>query len=229
MQISLAINWKIVIFLIILELLTVPFVAISNTIVLDNQNYIVIMGFVLAFFALLVIMKLIIAPIKRYFSSLIGEKICKISGVLYLCIISGFLLMFMFYLQEVTYRFTRSDYIVGTVSAFFSVSVSLIIYTLIEKTFNYGIKVITKDNKSYLMCFGIKDIIVITLLFSLYETIASPLSILWVPHYTQRFIWGCISAVAAGVGGSIPMVIICNLVGYKITIRLKQVISKPQD
>ena len=223
MHISLPINWKVVIFLVILELLTVPFVAISNTIVLSNQNYIVIMGFVVAFFALLVIMKLIITPIKHYLSKLIGVEISRISGVLYLCLISGFLLMFMFYLQEVTYRFTRSDYIVGTVSAFFSVSISLIIYTIIEKYFNYGIKTISKDNKSYLLCFSSKDIIIITLLFSLYETIASPLSILWVPHYTQRFLWGCISAVAAGVGGSLPMVIICYLVGYKITIRLKQI------
>jgi hypothetical protein len=166
-------------------------------------------------------MQLIVRPIRIYFSKLVGTEIVKIHGALYIGLISGFLLMFMFYLQELTYRFTNSDYIVGTVSAFFSVSVSLILYTVIEKLFNYGIKIKTVSNQTYLLAFPLKDILVITLLFSLYETIASPLSILWIPHFEHRFLWGIISGIASGVIGGLPITIISYVTGYKITINLK--------
>ncbi len=223
-NISLPVNWKIIVFMVILELLTIPFVAVGNDIVIAHQNYIVIMGFIVAFFALLVILKLIVHPIKLYFSRLINQQIIRIEGIFYICLLSGFLLMFMFYLQEVTYRFTRSDYIVGLVSAFFSVSVSLIIYAIVEKAFNYGIKIITRDKHKYILTFAPKEILLITLLFSVYETIASPLSILWVPHLEHRFLWGIISAIAAGIVGSVAMVIICTLTGYKISIGLKDAV-----
>lgn len=214
-------NWKIIIFLVILEVLTVPLVAISNNIVIKNYVYVLLMGFIVAAFALFIIMKLIIFPIKNYFAGLIGQKILKIHGALYIGLLAGFLLMFMFFVQELTYKFTNSDCIVGFVSAFFSVGISLIIYSIFSKFFNFGLKIFTENKQYLLLLIPMKDIIALTLLFSIYETIASPLSILWVPHLDHRFVWGIISGVVSGVVGGTPLVIISFILNYKITINLK--------
>lgn len=221
-QILLPFNWKIVIFLIILEVFTVPFVAISNSIIISNQIYLGIIGFSVAFIALIIILKLFVQPIKQYLSHLLKQKIIQINGLLYTSLFAGFLLMLMFYLQNLSYSFTKSDCIVGFVSAFFSVSISLIIYNFLASYLGYGVKIKVSDNNCcYLVAFPIKDIIVLTLLFSLYETIASPISLLWLPHYNHRFLWGIIAGILSGLAGGIPLILICHFTKYKITIFLK--------
>ena len=218
--IKLPINYKLIIFLVILEVLTIPIVSCTNTFILKNPVYLLGVGFIAGAFALLIIMKLITPPLQRYLSKLLNIQIIKISGILYIAILSGFLLMFMFYVQGLTYLFTQSDILVGTVSAFFSVGVSLIIYSIITKIFNYGIKIKTSNKEIFLLTILPKDIILITILFTIYETIASPLSIIWLPHMTDRFFWGLVSGVASGIFGGLPLVIISYLTGYKVTIKL---------
>ncbi len=178
-----------------------------------------LIGFTVAFLALICILRGLNPIIKNYFSKLMDEPVIKIKGLLCLSLIAGFLLMFMFYLQSLTYRFTNNDYIVGLVSAFFSVSISLIIYHLGVHYFNYGIKLITKTN-SYTIQVVIKDIIILTLLFSLYETIVSPISLLWVSHYGHRFMWGIITGVVSGLSGGLPLLALCYFTKYNITLRL---------
>ena len=218
--IKLPLNFKLIIFLIILEVLTIPIVAITNSTVVKNPIYLLTMGFGAGVFALLIILKLIENLIRKYFSNALGMKIIKVNGTLYISLLSGFLLMFMFFIQEIVTYFTNNDCIVGLVSAFFSVGITLIIYKCGLHLFNYGIKIKTSDNQVLNLTISNSDIIIITLLFTVYETIASPLSIIWLPHMNHRFIWGIVSGVASGVGGGLPLIIISYVTGYKITLRL---------
>ncbi len=215
-------NWKIVAFLILIEIFTIPFVAISNTLTAQSQFDIAIMGFIIAFPALFIILKILLPRLHHSLSISLNLNIIKIHGVLYIGIISGVLLTFMFYLQELTYHFTNSDCIVGLVSAFFSVGISLIFYQLVQKYFNYGITLITAEQK-FVLTLNTKDIIVLTLLFTLYETIASPISIIWLPHLEQRFWWGILSGILSGLGGGIPLAIISKLTGYQINVGFRRI------
>jgi hypothetical protein len=218
--IKLSLDFKLIIFLVILEILTIPIVAITNSIVVNNPIYLLMMGFGAGTFALFVILKLIENPIKKFFSKALNLEVIKVNGTIYIGLLSGFLLMFMFFIQEIVTHFTNNDYIVGLVSAFFSVGITLIIYRIVLHLFNYGIKIRTFDNQVLKLTITNRDIIIITLLFTLYETIASPLSIIWLPHINNRFSWGIISGVAAGIGGGLPLVIISYLTGYKIKLEL---------
>ena len=103
------------------------------------------MGFGAGAFALVIIMLVIKSYLRKYFSRLLNTNITNITGVLYIALISGFLLMFMFFIQGITYYFNKSDYVVGGVSAFFSVSITLIIYKAILYVFKYGVKIKTAD------------------------------------------------------------------------------------
>lgn len=223
--IAIPFNWKIVVFLIIIEVVTIPFVAISNSLIIKNLLYMSLIGFSVAFVALICIFRGLSLIIKNYFTQLLCEPVIKINGLLYISLIAGFLLMFMFYLQSLTYHFTNSDCIVGLVSAFFSVSISLVIYHLGVHYFNYGIKLITNSN-SYTIQIIIKDIVILTLLFSLYETIVSPMSLLWVPHHQHRFIWGIITGVVSGLSGGLPLLVLCYFTKYNITLKLVCLASK---
>ena len=217
--IKLPLDFKLIIFLVILEILTIPIVAITNSIVINNPIYLITMGFGAGAFALLLILKLIERPIKKFFSKALNLEIIKINGTSYIILLSGFLLMFMFFIQEIVTHFTNNDYILGLVSAFFSVGITLIIYQIISHVFNYGIKIKTSDNQTLKLIINSRDIIIVTLLFTLYETIASPLSIIWLAH-NNRFLWGLISGLASGIGGGLPLVIISYLTGYKIKLEL---------
>ncbi len=218
--IKLSLNFKLIIFLVILEVLTIPIVAITNSIVVNNPIYLLIIGFVAGALAILVILKLIETPIKRFFSKELNVEIIKVNGSLYIGLLSGFLLMFMFFTQEIVIHFTNNDYIVGLVSAFFSVGVTLIIYRIMLHLFNYGIKITTSNNQVLTLTVDYRDIIIITLLFTLYETIASPLSIIWLPHISHRLLWGILSGIVSGVSGGLPLILISHLTGYKIQLRL---------
>lgn len=222
MKIVIPFNWKIIVFLVMVEVCTIPFVAASNTFVVSSALYLSIMGFIVAFAALIFIMKAIEKPIRRYLSKLLGVEITKVTGILYLGLISGFLLMAMFYLQEITYNYTKSDEIVGAVSAFFSVGATLYIYKFVQEVLNYGIKIVTV-NKKYIVIFPVKDIIALILLFTIYETIACPVSIIWLPHHEYRFLWGVLAGFLAGFSGGVPLVLICYLTKYKITFNLKEI------
>lgn len=215
-------NWTMVLCLVVIEVLTIPFVAISNTITVTNPLYMAIMGFIVAFCALILFVKMILPRLKKHLSKILQLDITKISGVLYIGLISGFLLMFMFNLQEITYMFTPSDTLVGLVSGFGSVGASLLIYRLLDQMLNYGVKIITPKQK-FLLSFAWKDVIVLTLLFTLYELIACPVSLLWMSHYEHRFWWGILSGILSGVCGGIPPMLICKLTGYKISLNFRSI------
>jgi hypothetical protein len=218
-MVKLSFNFKLVLFLILLEIFTIPFVAIANTLVLNNVLLIAVLGFVVAFFAIAAIIRIITQPLKMFISSQINQPVCKLTGVFYTSLLSGILLMLMFYIQTIIYLYTNNSYIIGTLSAFFSVGPTLLIYFIIEKYFKIGIKIITPTN-NFLISIKFIDIVYLTLLFSLYETFASPLSIIWLTHTSDRFFWGILSGLAAGLGGSIPIVIICRLFKYKLPLYL---------
>ena len=215
-------NLTMVFCLVVIEVLTIPFVAISNTITITNPLYMAIMGFTVAFFALILFIKMILPRLRKHLSTVFKLNIVKISGVVYIGLISGFLLMFMFNLQEITYMFTPSDTLVGLVSGFGSVGASLLIYRILDQVFNYGVKIITPKQK-LLLSFAWKDVIALTLLFTLYELIACPVSLLWMSHYEHRFLWGILSGILSGVSGGIPPMLICKLTGYKVTLNFRPI------
>ena len=220
MQIKVPFTWELIVFLVVLEVLTIPFVAISNSIIKSNKTYIIIIGFGVAFMAIAIIMKLIIPMLKLYLFKLMGKPIAQINGVFYITWLSGMLLMLMFYIQIITYQFTDSDFIVGGVSAFFGVGAILLLYTIIQKIFDYGIIIKTTDTQQ-IIYLNIKDILVVTTLITLYETIISPVSIIWEHFPEQRFVWGIISGLLSGMIGGSVLGIICRITNYKITIELR--------
>lgn len=218
-MIKLSFNSKLILFLILLEIFTIPFVAIANNLVINNPLLISILGFVVAFFAIATIIKIITQPLKTFISKQINQPITKLTGIFYTSLLSGILLMLMFYIQTLIYQYTDNNYIIGALSAFFSVGPTLVIYFLIAKHLKIGIKIITPTT-FFLISIKFIDIVYLTLLFSLYETFASPLSIIWLTHANDRFLWGILSGFAAGLGGSIPIVIICRILNYKLPLHL---------
>ncbi len=216
-QVQICFGWQLIALLVAIEVLTIPFVALGNNFVGNSKVSIAIMGFIVAFFALIVITRLIRNLLKKTFSKLIGQDILHLKGIIYIGIIAGFLLMFMFYLQEIASNYTRNDYITSFSTTFISVGSSLLIYYTIEKIFHYGIKLKTSNNK-YIIKIRLIDILILTLLFSIYEIIAYEVSGIWIPHRDYRFWWGLLSGVGAGFLGSLPVLLITSVTGYKFNL-----------
>ena len=83
---KLPLNYKLIIFLVILEILTIPIVAISNSSISNNPIYLLAMGFGAGAFALVIIMLVIKSYLRKYFSRLLNTNITNITGVLYIAL-----------------------------------------------------------------------------------------------------------------------------------------------
>lgn len=218
-QIQIKFSWQLVALLMAIEVLTIPFVALSNSFIINSKLNIVLMGFIVAFIALIIIIQVIKNKLKKYFSKKINMHIYKLQGAFYIGFLSGFLLMFMFYLQDFIASYTRNEYVISFVSTFISVGVSLLIYYVIQYLFNYGIKLVT-EKVIFTVAIKLIDILILTILFSIYEIVAYKISGIWIPHQEHRFFWGLISGVGAGFFGSIPILIIARLSRYKFNLYL---------
>jgi hypothetical protein len=162
LQLPIRFGWRWIIFFILLETSTVPLVAMSNDIVIQNMLYMIIMGFVVAFICVLLLVLLLKRLIIRYSLELFGVKFSQVLGVWYIAVLAGILEMIMFAVQDVLFSWRWDDYRVGFLSAFISVAATLWFYQFSSRFIGLAIKMRTPE-KSYCLSFMPLDILIWTL------------------------------------------------------------------
>ena len=128
MKLILEFNYKFILLLILLETLTVPFVAIFHETIIKNILYLSSIGFFIAFIVIMLFNFLLISYLKSLLSRSINIQIISLSGCVYMCMLSGFLLVIMFLTQLIIIKFTYNNYIIGFLSAFSSVTITSSVY-----------------------------------------------------------------------------------------------------
>lgn len=204
-------SWRTVIFFICLETLTVPLVAMSNQIVIQNILLMAIMGFGVAFICILILLRFLKKIILRNSQRIFGFEVSKISGIWYLGILAGILEMVMFLVQDILFSHGCDDYRVGFISAFVSVAVTLIIYQIGVKLFSLAIKIRSQDS-IFVIQTSVADILKLALLFGCYEFIVCPITGWWIPYQglTKLFI-AIASGVIGGASGGLLLIILTRL------------------
>ena len=224
MEIIFRFNYKLILLLTAIEVLTIPYVAIFHDYINNNIIDIAVIGFFIAFIVVFLILYIIIPYLKKILSNILKCEVISLSNILYICILAGLLLATMFISQLKIIIYTQNDYLIGFLSAFISILITLLLYILIVKIFNYGVVINTKNN-SYIITITIMSSLKLTLLFSFYEALVSGPSIIWLNHQSHRFLWGIISGIYTAVVGGVPTLIICKLMNFKLIIKAKKFIS----
>ncbi len=211
-----------IVFFILLESLTVPLVAISNSFVIQSIWYMAAMGFIVAFICVFFLVKVLKKLIIRHFLKLFGVELNSIKNLWYLGLISGILLMIMFFIQNILFSHGWHDATTGFISAFVSVGATLLIYQLMVFIFNFGITVSYADNE-YVINFTLKDIFILSVFFGLYELIVCPITGLWIPYPEHRFSLGLISGIIGGGTGGILVYSLTHYLPLKAHFILEQI------
>ncbi|MEN9946091.1 MAG: hypothetical protein RLZZ293_477 [Pseudomonadota bacterium] len=206
-QIKIVFERRWLIFFILLEGLTVPLVASSNKLAVQNIVYMAIMGFVVAFICVLSLCFVLKRYLLRNAPQLLGVAIDDITNLWYLGIIAGFLLMIMFTVQDIMYHHGAGDFSVGFTSGFLSVAISLVIYELLAHYCNLAIS-FKHDQQIWQIRFTQRDILLLALIFAVYEFFVCPITSLWVPLQQHRILVASISGLAGGLFGGILLIVI---------------------
>lgn len=205
-KLPLIFSWRTVVFFILLELFTVPPVAMSNSIVIRNIWYMAIMGFVVALICVYFLLRLLEKLIIRHSPRIIGLSITTIRGIWYIALLAGILLMIMFIVQDLLFNRGFGDFSVGFISAFISVGGTLFIYKLLTYT-GISIRLIAND-VIYNLQFGWLDILKLAILFGIYEFIVCPITGLWIPYPEHRFSLAVLSGIIGGGTGGFAVSLI---------------------
>jgi hypothetical protein len=213
-------------FFILLEAITVPLVAALNSIAIQNIAYMSIMGFIVAFGSVLLLLNLLKTLLLKQASRICGRDISKIGGLWYISGLAGILLMLMFFTQDLLYAYGSSDFVAGFFSALCSVFPTLLIYQVLSQTFNYGLT-LTSGDKMWRLNFKLLDILVLTLLFSLYEFIVCPITSLWVGLNEYKVALAFLYGVLGGAAGGGTLYLISHFCPLQIKLSLSLLPNKP--
>jgi len=207
-KLSLIFGWRTVIFFILLELFTVPPVAMSNSIVIQNIWYMAIMGFVVALICVYFLLRLLKNTIIKNSLRIVGTQLFDINGIWYIAVLAGILLMIMFVVQDLLFSYKFGDFSTGFISAFISVGGTLVLYKLLSYS---GISIrLMANSQQYQLEFEWLDILKLAVLFGLYEFIVCPITGLWIPYPEHRFSLAVVSGIiGGGAGGLLVSMLSC--------------------
>lgn len=205
-------NFRIILFFIALETLTVPLVAMSNTIATKAIIFMAIMGFLVAFIIVMLLLRLLKKVVINNSVKIIGVQLRNIHRVWYLAILAGILEMIMFVVQDQLFAWHWNDYQVGFTSAFISVGLTLVIYRFGVRYFKLGI-ILFGDSCNYILQFAWPDVFKLALLFGLYELIVCPITGWWIPYHDMQRLWMAIlSGIVGGGSGGLLLYLITHFI-----------------
>lgn len=209
---ALIFNFRIILFFIALETLTVPLVAMSNTFATQAIIFMAIMGFLVAFIVVILLLRLLKKVVINNSVKIIGVQLRNIHRVWYLAILAGILEMIMFVVQDQLFAWHWNDYQVGFISAFISVGLTLVIYRFGVKYFKFAI-VLSSDSCAHSLQFAWFDIFKLALLFGLYELIVCPITGWWIPYHDMQRLWMAIfSGIVGGGSGGLLLYLITHFI-----------------
>ena len=209
---ALIFNFRIILFFIALETLTVPLVAMSNTIATQAIIFMAIMGFLVAFIIVMLLLRLLKNIVIKNSMQILGVQISSICGVWYLAVLAGILEMIMFVVQDQLFVWSWNDYETGFASAFISVGLTLMIYQLGVNYFKLGI-ILFGDSCNYILQFAWPDVFKLALLFGLYELIVCPITGWWIPYHDMQRLWMAIlSGIVGGGSGGLLLYLITHFI-----------------
>lgn len=221
-KIAINFGFRWIIFFMLLEGSTVPLVALSNRFAVQNLLYMSIMGFGVAFICVWLLVHLLKKVIIKHSQSVLGIQLTDISGLWYVSILAGILLMIMFFVQDILYQQGWGDFGVGFASALVSVSVTLMFYELLVKISGFAILLIS-GNSVWQLHFTRRDIAILTMIFSIYEYFVCPITSIWVSLHTYRVLIAFASGLAGGGLGGLLLYLISRFIPIRanLTLRLK--------
>lgn len=199
-------GYKVILFFILLESLTVPFVALFNTIAIQNIVFMAIMGFVVALFAVFILLNSANKWLIRYLQLNYDATITSVHHLWYLGVIGGVLEMIMFIVQNELFARGYGDFSTGFWSALISVAIALLIYKLILQFCNFAVMVMSGET-SYVLDIQFIDIARLSLLMAVYEFVVCPITGWWIPYSgAMRIVVAIFSAVIGASCGGILVV-----------------------
>lgn len=222
-QIPINFGLKFIIFLTLLELITVPGVAVANYFIGQSLLHVAIMGFLVAFCGIILIAILIknwlISNSEKFFT----VKLLAIKGFWYLGILSGTLLMIMFLVQTQLYKSGHNDYSAGFISGAISVGLTLIIYQGLAYYKIIAITLIDANQVKWSINFSLKNIVLLAILFGIFELIVCPITAFWISYSDvyARIIAASASGFVGGLLGSVALSMINKLLKIKLYVKLK--------
>lgn len=207
-------GYKVIFFFILLELSTVPLVAMSNSFAIKSIQAMAAMGFFVALIAVYVLLHLLNRYIINNSPKLLNMQIDRVRNIWYVCIISGILEMVMFVVQDFLFSYSWRDYSTGFWSAFISVGVALVIYKTILSLTGFGVGLV-ENQKTYKIDFPWLDIFKLSFLFGMYELVVCPITGWWIPFLGwQRIAMAIFSAIVGASLGAILLVFLTKKIKY---------------
>lgn len=212
---------KVIIFFIFLEGLTVPMVAWSNSFAANNIIYSAGVGFVVAAICILFLFKTLKKLIIKNSRKIFGIEITDFNGLIIIGLMAGVLLMVMFIVQFILFSHGANDYIAGFFSGTLSVFATLCIYELFSFITPLNIVIVGTDKINYQIHFKISDIVLLSLLFGIYELIVCPITGTWVPFTTWRIPVAILSGIIGGGFGGLFLFLATNWLKIRLFMNLK--------
>ena len=223
-QVAIAFNLRFMLLLLLIELITVPLVAMSNPILRANLLTTLILGFIIAALALIIILRLLRQYLIINAEALFGVKVTLIINLWLVALIAGVLEMVMFAIQDVLFKLGANDFVVGFFSALGSVFCALVCYQLIIKFTKLAI-IMQTPSDDYMIKFAWRDILYLSILFAMYELVVCPITGWWIPYSGwSRFGIAIVSAVVGAISGFMVMLFCLKLLKQKIYLQLVKVL-----
>lgn len=212
---------KVIIFFIFLEGLTVPMVAWSNSFAAHNIVYSASVGFVVAAICVLFLFKTLKKFIIKNSEKIFGIRIIDFKGLIIIGLMAGILLMVMFIVQFILFSNGANDYISGFFSGALSVFTTLCVYELFSFFKPLNIVITATNETNYQIHFKMSDIVILSLLFGIYELIVCPITGAWVPFTTWRIPVAILSGIVGGGLGGLFLFLTTNWFKIKLFMNLK--------
>lgn len=213
----------VIIFFMLLEGITVPLVAISNNMIINNIVYSAYCGFIVAAICILFLFKVLKKFILKHSANIFGMNITHIDGIMLIGILAGILLMVMFIVQFILFSNGANDYITGFLSGLLSIFVTLCFYEVMARISFFTIKITDNNSNKYQIHFAFKDIILLSIIFAIYELIVCPITGAWIPFTTWRVPVAILSGIIGGGIGGLFLYITTNYLKIKLRISLKYI------
>ncbi len=224
MKITIPINYKFFLFLLAIEIITIPFVALFNTYTAFNNLLMDILGFTLGFICGIVMIYLMQRAVLKFISQELNLSIKKIQNKLYITLLFALVLGIMFFIQT---KLNDSKYpsLTGGLSAGLAIFITLNINLVINKLWKNSLSVID-DYHVYYIYIDYFDICYISFIAFIYELFAYEISGLWIAYNNYRFFYGILSAIFASLFGYIAVLFTVRYLDYTPYIHLNKQINK---
>ena len=219
-QLAIKFNRSGIMFFILLEGLTVPLVAMSNSIAIKNWWYMCLMGFAVAFSVVLLLARMLKGWLIKHSSKLFGVNFTEVRGLWYCGVLAGILEMVMFMVQDILFSQHWNDFSAGFMSAVLSVGATLLLYELVVSVTDFSIK-FYQQQQCYQLRFRLRDIALLALFFGGYEFWVCPITGWWIPyHEYARLLVALASGIIGGASGGIFLYCLVRYLPVKAQLTL---------